>query len=266
VASHAHPDLVWLKPAEDKTLVSIDQVREVVSFTQLMAMGGGSRAVVIENVAELTPEAANALLKVLEEPPSSVVFFLLDHQDSSLLATLRSRCTLLMLALVPTLEIQKALEVNGADVTLASELARQAAGRPGLALSLLATEGELERKYEVAAQFVALLKPGSWAALQRWFDSELAVRRGATGANLELPSVLGIWLEVARDVLLLRLGLTSAIRYQKLQPELQLLAEQQTLTGALARCRTVGQALSKLAHNANARLTFEWLAVTLPRL
>ncbi len=266
VASRAHPDLCWLEPLADKALVSIDQVRELISFTQLTALGGRWRAVVIENVAQLTAEAANALLKVLEEPPQGVVFWLLDHHEGTLLGTLRSRCVPLALGLVPQLELQTALERRGLAPAPAAEFARQSAGRPGLALSLLASEGALTRKYEVARRLLELFRPGSWPALQRWYESELAPLKGAGEAHLELPAVLAIWLEVARDLLLLRLGLSSAVRYQKLQGELQLVAAQQTIAGARERCRMIGLALAKLAQNANPRLTYEWLTVTLPRL
>jgi DNA polymerase III subunit delta' len=103
-----HADLHWLYPGKDKEnekdkekdedkkkdkkTISIHQVRDVVETLTLTAHGGGAKVVLIEPAEALTPGAANALLKTLEEPTPRGYLFLLSHQPGRLSATVRSRC------------------------------------------------------------------------------------------------------------------------------------------------------------------------------
>jgi DNA polymerase-3 subunit delta' len=87
-----HPDLHWLYPLEDKKTISIDQVRDIIELFTLTAQRGGAKVVLIEPAEALTREAANALLKTLEEPTPRSYLFLLSHQPGRLPATVRSRC------------------------------------------------------------------------------------------------------------------------------------------------------------------------------
>ena len=266
VQAHAHPDVWWIAPLEDKHQVSIEQVREVIRFAQLSSLNSRWRVVVVGSVAELTTEAANALLKVLEEPPVGMLFFLLDHYDGHVLPTLQSRCVLLEVGLVPVAALTAGLVARGTAAPQARELARLAAGRSGVALQLLADTTPLEQKYELAEQFISLFRPGSWALLQRVIEAAGKETAESSELGSRVRAMLSTWLEVARDVLLLRLGLAGAIRYQKLQTELELLAQQKSTGTLLAICQTLGLGLQKLTSNANPRLTLEWLGVTLPRL
>jgi DNA polymerase-3 subunit delta' len=262
-----HPDVLWVAPLQDKNQVSIDQVRELIRFAQLTSLTDHYRVVVISNVAELTPEAANALLKVLEEPPKGVIFFLLDPDQGAVLATLSSRCVVLELGLVPQPEIKQGLEDLGATHSKAEELARLASGLPGVAVNALGNEPGLEGRYELARVFLKLLGSQSWVPLQQAIEANVgkgAVESGAGSQNA--TRILALWLEVARDLLLLKLGLTSSTRYQKLQPELQLVVDQRTVLNLLSVCRDIQRALQKLEANANPRLTLEWLGLNLSRI
>ena len=87
-----HPDLHWLYPLEDKKTIGIDQVRDLIDLFTLTAQRGGAKVAVIEPAEALTRDAANALLKTLEEPTSGSYLFLLSHQPGRLPATVRSRC------------------------------------------------------------------------------------------------------------------------------------------------------------------------------
>jgi DNA polymerase-3 subunit delta' len=87
-----HPDLHWLYPQEDKKTIGIDQVRDIIDLFTLTAQRGVAKVVLIEPAEALTREAANALLKTLEEPTPASYLFLLSHQPGRLPATIRSRC------------------------------------------------------------------------------------------------------------------------------------------------------------------------------
>ncbi len=98
------PGLLLLRrPWDDKLKrhkqdITVDEVRKLKGFFSLSAAGGGRRVVIVDSADELNISAANALLKVLEEPPANVVLLLVSHQPSRLLPTIRSRCRELRLA------------------------------------------------------------------------------------------------------------------------------------------------------------------------
>lgn len=88
----AHPDLIELVPAEKKERIGIDQVREVIRVAQFSAVRAKRKVCMIPRAEALTPEAANALLKTLEEPPRDLAFVVLAEHPNDLLPTIVSRC------------------------------------------------------------------------------------------------------------------------------------------------------------------------------
>ncbi len=100
VAQHSHPDLHELTPEQPEgeevarklLQIKVDAVRAVLDFVHLSAHRGGRRVVLVHPAESLNLQAANALLKVLEEPPPQVVFLLVAHQKDALLPTIKSRC------------------------------------------------------------------------------------------------------------------------------------------------------------------------------
>ena len=94
----SHPDLRWLQRLTNEKTgnlarnISVDQVRELGGFLGLTSALSPWRAVVIDSMDDFEKSAANALLKMLEEPPPNTVFFLVTHAPGRLLSTIRSRC------------------------------------------------------------------------------------------------------------------------------------------------------------------------------
>ncbi len=88
--SEAHPDLVILGP--DPAELKIEPVRQLMAKCALKPMVSRRRVVIVRDAHAMTPQAQNAFLKTLEEPPGQTLFFLLTHQDRRLLRTIRSRC------------------------------------------------------------------------------------------------------------------------------------------------------------------------------
>jgi DNA polymerase-3 subunit delta' len=87
-----HPDLLWVERSDEKTRVTIRQVRALQDVFRLKASGGGRRAAVIADAEWLNQEAQNALLRTIEEPPPRTTFVLVCASPAGLLATVRSRC------------------------------------------------------------------------------------------------------------------------------------------------------------------------------
>ena len=98
IAAGSHPDMRWLErlPKEKgeglARNISVAQVRSLGEFLSLTPALSDRRVIVIDTIDELEPSAANALLKMLEEPPPNTVFFLVSHAPGRLLPTIRSRC------------------------------------------------------------------------------------------------------------------------------------------------------------------------------
>src|SRR6478672_323646 len=98
VEAGSHPDMRWLERlVNEKTgnlarNISVDQVRELGEFMSMTAALSPWRVAVIDSVDDLETSGANALLKILEEPPANTIFFLVSHAPGRLLPTIRSRC------------------------------------------------------------------------------------------------------------------------------------------------------------------------------
>ena len=168
IAAQSHPDLLVLRrtigdTGKLRTVISVDQVRRSVSFFGSTAGEGGWRVCVVDAADDLQAEAANALLKVIEEPPARSVFFLVSHAPGRLLVTIRSRCRRLMLRPLAPDDVVRA--------------ASEAIGRPQDDPELLAA---------------AKLGGGSVGATLALLDADtLALRERISGMLDKLPTVDG---------------------------------------------------------------------------
>jgi DNA polymerase-3 subunit delta' len=106
-----HPDLRVVQP--EKALIKVEQVRDTIDFAQNTSQRGGMRVLIFEPAEAMNSNAANALLKLLEEPPQQTLLLLISHQPGLLLATIRSRCQVLRCALPPTDMAARWLENQG---------------------------------------------------------------------------------------------------------------------------------------------------------
>lgn len=171
-----HPDHFLLEPEEADKAIRIDQVRELVDFVARTAQLGGRKVVLLEPAEAMNLNAANALLKSLEEPSGDTVLLLVSHQPSGLLPTIKSRC------------VQQACPLPGWDDSLAwlhralpgasgeelRELLKLAGGSPLTALRLNG-EGVRERRAQVVEGIKKLLKQqvGASQLADSWNDVPL---------------------------------------------------------------------------------------------
>ena len=93
----SHPDIAVITPLDSKKFLSVDQIRELRAEAFVKPHQAVNRVFIIEDASRMNPQAQNALLKVLEEPPKNVVFILLVPSKTMLLDTIISRCVLLSL-------------------------------------------------------------------------------------------------------------------------------------------------------------------------
>jgi DNA polymerase-3 subunit delta' len=142
-----HPDLLQVQPAETGKQIPIDMIRNTISFCSMTAHYGRYQIVIVNPAEAMNRNAANSLLKLLEEPPSSTMLMLISHQPMALLATIRSRCQRLDFSR-PDHKLTKAwlqsqLKNPTLDAQLLLNLSTQA---PLAALTLVDTKGMAKRR------------------------------------------------------------------------------------------------------------------------
>lgn len=162
--------------------IRIDEVRKLRNFLHLSAADGGRRVAIVDSADEMNPAAANALLKLLEEPPPDTVLLLVSHQPSGLLPTIRSRCRELRLTPLPPAALVSALDAAGIADTgpegdAGSRLATLAAGSAGEAVRLANLDG-LATYQQIVDLFSDLPRMNRPKAIAL---AESAQRRGAEG-------------------------------------------------------------------------------------
>ena len=131
-----HPDLTILEP-EGATSLGVDQARDVVTRASMSPVEADRTVFLFPDAGSMTDSAANALLKTLEEPTSSVVFILVAESEDDFPPTVSSRCRTFHMGRVPQSEIVPALMKLGLSETDATGVAVVSGGRPGLALALM---------------------------------------------------------------------------------------------------------------------------------
>lgn len=139
VAAGSHGGLLTLeRTANDRgvmrTVITVDETRETIGFFGSTAAAEGWRVCVVDTVDELNPNAANALLKILEEPPQQSLFLLVSHAPARVLATIQSRCRKLRLRPLAT-----------DDVIAAAASADLDPNDPALREAAVASEGSVAR-------------------------------------------------------------------------------------------------------------------------
>jgi len=178
VAGRAHPNLLAMERPWDernkryKTELAVDEIRRTVGFFGSTGGEGGWRIAIVDAADEMSPSAANALLKILEEPPARSLFLVVSHTPGRLLPTIRSRCRRLDLAPLAPERIAEAIRGNGTiaagedDVRLAAALAEGSLRR---AILLLEEDGIAT--YRAFARFAASVGEPDIAAMHALADS-----------------------------------------------------------------------------------------------
>lgn len=190
VAQLAHPDLFVLRrglnerTGKPRSEITIDDARALGQFFSMAPAEGGMRVAIVDAVDELNRNAANAILKTLEEPPPRAVLMLVCHAPGAALATIRSRCRKLSLRPLSDAQVKEAC--GGAS----DALIKLAKGRPGLAIALKAQGGEDMAK-ALDDALAALPKKGAAAVLP------ILMERAGGEDRLALTlEIAGDWLRV----------------------------------------------------------------------
>ncbi len=206
VKAGTHPDLMFVAPDAPGKPIKIDQIRQVNEFARKTAQQGGRRVVVMNPAEAMNINAANALLKSLEEPGSNTVFLLVSARVGDMLPTIRSRCQLLSFA-IPTAEISRPwLAEHIADHQLIDQLLLMADGAPVAARDLfdqnaLDLRGKLINAMaglfrgeitpvELAKNWQEADLPQLFAWLASWLDDVIKIALNADDSTMRNPDLV----------------------------------------------------------------------------
>ncbi len=142
-----HPDLLVIRPElkDNKSgQIKLEQIRKLVGFMGHRPGRGGGRVAIIDSMDQVNRNGANALLKLLEEPPEKTMLFLVASRPGRLPPTIRSRCRLVRIAPPDEALCRDVIagHLSDIDASRAEDLARLAEGAPGRALSLAQSQSD----------------------------------------------------------------------------------------------------------------------------
>ena len=244
-----HPDVTPVEPEGNR--LKIDQVRELQHTLSLSPVEGRWRVCIITDFQTATTQAANALLKTLEEPPSRVVLLLTATDADLLLPTIVSRCQLIALRTVPLKQVEEALyeRLDGQEER-AKLIARLSGGKVGWALSALEEEDVLEERRQHIETLLELLGQGRAARIK-------AAERLSKAPDLD--EIIKLWQGWWRDLLLVSSDCEDLVVNVDFIDSLQRTAEQYPFSEAEEAVRDLEAALEQLDRNVNSRLAMEVL-------
>ena len=226
-------------------VISVDEVRKMKSFFALSAADGGRRTAIIDSLDEMNTAAANALLKLLEEPPANVTLFLVAHQPAKLLPTIRSRCRELRLTPLTPQDLADALTQAGGDIAPEDRtaLAELSGGSVGEAFRLTNLDG-LKLYIALTRLFSTLPRMDRPQALAL---ADLAAARGAAETFDLLVTLIDLFL--AR---MARRGATGQTPPEAAPQEAQLLLRLSPNPTAARAWADLAQTLSSRARRGKA--------------
>jgi DNA polymerase-3 subunit delta' len=258
IARLVHADILVVAPG-DTGAIKVDQVREAIERTGYRPFEGRRRVVIVDDADAMLPEAQNALLKTLEEPPAASMFVLVTSRSDLLLPTVRSRCQRLRFGRLAAEDVADVLmKSHGYDKAEAQAAAAAADGSVGDAL-----EGGLDDYLGARDAAVEVLQgvAGSTDPRRR-LDSAKTIAGG--GDRDEVRLRLRALASVLRDI-----GVVGANADERHLANADLAAVLRRLVGAFDRVRVsnayaaIDRALEAIDRNASPKIVSDWLAFQL---
>jgi DNA polymerase-3 subunit delta' len=236
----------------------VDQIREARRTLVLKPYQSKYRVALFLRFQEANDNAANALLKTLEEAPSYAVLILTADNPEQLLPTIVSRCEVIRLRPLRVEEVQRELETRGLEAGKAKLIAHISGGRFGYALSLLEDESLLVRREERLNDLQSLI---SASRVEKFAYADKLSRDKES-----MRQAILIWLSYWRDVMLRAAHAETPLANVDRNVEIEDLAQRLNLPIARRVVSGLEEVLEKMERNVNARLLAEVLLLDLPRL
>jgi DNA polymerase III subunit delta' len=254
-----HPDVLIIPPDPPQLLIKLGQVRTLIQSSHYLP-AEAPKKIFILTASTFMKEAANSLLKVLEEPPATVHLILLAENPGELLPTIRSRCATVRLGALPVEEIEMLLADRRPDVPQKQRalIARLAQGAAGKALSF-----DLETYIAARADALLLIRNAAQdpdhTALFRMTETYRAGAEGQQKTSVLLRT-LSLLLE---DLLLLGAGTPELLRNTDLRPDLERLSNTLTFAWIENASRGLDQVQSGMRRNLLRSLSLDAYAAQL---
>lgn len=257
IAAMQHADLSVVQAEAQGGTLKVDQVREVRRTITLKPYQAKYRVALFLRFQEANDNAANALLKTLEEAPSYAVLILTADNPEQLLPTIVSRCEVLKLRPLRVDEVQRALESRGVDADQARLVAHISGGRFGYALHLIEDPSLLEERQERLDDLQSLI---SASRVEKFAYADKLSRDKDSMRQTVL-----IWLSYWRDVMLRSARAEASLVNVDRNVEIEDLAGQLELSRARTVVSGLEDVLEKMEKNVNSRLLAEVLLLDLPK-
>jgi DNA polymerase-3 subunit delta' len=266
LASGNHPDLFLVAPEDASGNLRIDQIRAGERFLSLTPNESAHKVLLIDGFDAATINAANALLKTLEEPPAYAHIILIAQDADLLLPTIVSRSQQVNLRPLARQRVAEALTSRwGATEAQAARLARISGGRIGWAVRAATEPAHQQRMEDALALLFDLLQQD----IPTRFEKAQELTRGSgrrAGTQGGLAEMLEYWLTGWRDVLLIQAQNDASVTYQERRAALSQIAERMPPRATLHVIQALERAQYALEHNANRQLLIENLFLILPRV
>jgi DNA polymerase-3 subunit delta' len=252
-----HPDVHYISRSPDKQFILIEQVRELQGEASRKTLEGRRNIFIIQSMHEMNVQAANCLLKTLEEPEPDVVLLLTAPDPGLLLPTILSRVQQIPMQLLTTKQIKLALEERWqVEQEEAGLIAALAAGRMGWAVQAVEDEDMLADRQ---AQLETLAKLSTSGRVERF---EVAQRLSTESEKLS--GILELWLLWWRDIVLAANNCLDLIVNVDMQGLIQNQAIKIGAADSQRMVRAILGTIEALEQNVNARVALEVLMLDLP--
>ena len=263
-ANHADVQVIGLSQNSDSAeakLIGIDQIKQLQHTTSLPPFEGKHKVFIINGAELLSIEAANCLLKTLEEPANDVTFILLTTNDRLLPETVISRCQHLELRPLAATEVEAALiENRNIETERARLLAGLSQGCPGWALSAAEDETLLQQHDEIMKRLLQILNANYDERFA--FVTQMASQFAQNRATVY--DMLNLWINFWRDLMLIKMGSGNLITNIDKKDELIKIAGNYRLSQIKTAIRSIQATAEQLRQNANTRLALEVLMLDIP--
>ena len=244
-----------------RTRIGISDIKEALRRVSLNPYEGSSSVVIFDGAEFMTDDAANALLKTLEEPPPQVMFLLLTANESAVLPTVLSRCqTLSLLPLSKDQMVEQLKSAHEATDEQAEQLYRLSRGCLGWAISALADSDVLEQRQADLEKLQETLDAGLETRFT--YANEVASLFGSDRDAAK--DLLALWLRWWRDLLLIKEGAEEFLHNMDHADSLRSQASGLTTPEIVQFINRLMQTLSSLDSNVSPRLAMEVLMLNLP--
>jgi DNA polymerase-3 subunit delta' len=258
IAAMQHADLTVIQAEAEGGTLKVDQIRESRRTLTLKPYQSKYRVALFLRFQEANDNAANALLKTLEEAPSYAVLILTADNPEQLLPTIVSRCEVLRLRPLQVEEVQKELENRGVEGGRAKLIAHISGGRFGYAQRLIEDESLLERREERLNDLQSLI---SASRVEKFSYADKLARDKES-----MRQAILVWLSYWRDVMLRTAHASTPLVNVDRNVEIEDLAQRLDLSMARRVVSGLEDVLEKMERNVNARLLAEVLLLDLPKV